>query len=98
MVSHFTAWDRVVGVIKFSSPLKAGSQYTLERASERSVICLRRVATRSAYKMIWTRVAYAGIEIISIPAYAHFATHVQIIFLYALPVATLAQAYIVNWP
>ena len=37
--------------------------------------------------MIWTRVAYAGIEIISIPAYAHVATHVQII-LYALPVAT----------
>ena len=47
--------------------------------------------------MIWTRVAYAGIEIISIPAYAHVATRVQII-LYALPVATLAQAYIVNRP
>ena len=45
------------------------------------------VATGSAYKMIWTRVAYAGIEIISIPAYAHVATRVQII-LYALPVAT----------
>ena len=45
------------------------------------------VATGSAYKMIWMRVAtcaYAGIEIISIPAYA---TRVQII-LYALPVAT----------
>ena len=55
---------------------------------ERSVTCLRRVATGSAYKMIWTRVAYAGIEIISIPAYAHVA----------LPVATLAQAYIVNRP
>ena len=38
--------------------------------SERSIICLRHVATGSAYKMIWTRVAYAGIELISIPAYA----------------------------
>ena len=47
--------------------------------------------------MIWTRIAYAGIEIISIPAYAHVATCVQII-LYALPVATLAQAYNVNRP
>ena len=47
--------------------------------------------------MIWTRVVHAGIELISIPAYAHVATRVQII-LYALPVATLAQAYIVNWP
>ena len=45
--------------------------------------------------MIWTRVAYTGIEIISIPAYAHVATCVQII-LYALPVATLTQTYIVN--
>ena len=43
------------------------------------------------------RVAYAGIETISIPAYAHVATLVQII-LYALPVATLAQAYIVTRP
>ena len=45
------------------------------------------VATGSAYKMIWTHVAmctYAGIEIISIPAYA---TRVQII-LYALLFAT----------
>ena len=47
--------------------------------------------------MIWTRIAYAGIEIISIPAYAHVAAHVQVI-LYALPVATLAQAYTMNWP
>ena len=67
------------------------------RLSERCVICLHRVATGSAYKVIWMRVAYAGIEIISIPAYAHIATHIQII-LYALPVATLAQAYIVNQP
>ena len=65
------------------------------RSSERSVICLHRIATRSAYKMIWTRVMYAGIEIISIPAYAHVATCVQII-LYALPVTTLAQAYIMK--
>ena len=47
--------------------------------------------------MIGTHVAYAGIEIISIPVYAHVATRVQII-LYALPVATLTQAYIVNRP
>ena len=67
------------------------------RSSKRSVICLRHVATGSAYKMIWTRVAHAGIEIISISAYAHVTTCVQIIF-YALPVATLAQAYIVNRP
>ena len=56
--------------------LKAGSQYAWAS-----------VATGSAYKLIWTRVAtctYAGIEISSIPAYA---TRVQII-LYALPVAT----------
>ena len=45
--------------------------------------------------MIWTRIAYAGIEIISIPAYAHVVTRVQII-LYALPVATVAQANIVK--
>ena len=56
------------------------------------MICLRRIVTRTAYKMIWTRVAYAGIEIISIPAYVHVATCVQII-LYALPVAMLTQAY-----
>ena len=31
------------------------------RSSESSVICLRRIATGSAYKMIWTRVMYAGI-------------------------------------
>ena len=43
------------------------------------------------------RIVYAGIEIISIPAYAHVAMRVQII-LYALPVATLAQVYIVNQP
>ena len=54
------------------------------RASERSIIYLRRVATGSAYKMIWTHVTYV-------------ATRVQII-LYALPVATLTQAYIVNRP
>ena len=59
--------------------LKAGSQYMLERALRLEVHT----------KMIWTRVTkltctYAGIEIISIPAYA---THIQII-LYALPVAT----------
>ena len=54
------------------------------------------VATGSAYKMIWTHVTYAGIEIISILVYTHVATRVQII-LYALPVTTLAQAYIVNW-
>ena len=67
------------------------------RLSERCIICLHRVATGSAYKRIWTRVTYAGIEIISIPAYTHVAMRVQII-LYALPVTTLAQAYIVNWP
>ena len=67
------------------------------RSSKRSVICLHRVATGSTYKMIWMRIVYAGIEIISIPAYAHVAMRVQII-LYALPVATLAQAYIVNQP
>ena len=67
------------------------------RLSDHSVICLHRVATGSAYKMIWTHVVYAGIEIISIPAYAHVATCVQII-LYALLVATLTQAYIVNRP
>ena len=61
------------------------------------------MATGSAYKIIWTYVTYAGIEIISIPVYAHVVTHVQII-LYALPVATqanyavLVQAYIVNRP
>ena len=66
-------------------------------SSECSVICLCRVVTGSAYKMIWTCVAYAGIEIISIPVYAHVVTRVQII-LYALPVATLAQAYTVNRP
>ena len=42
-------------------------------------------------------ISYTGIEIISIPAYAYVAMSVQII-LYALPVATLAQAYIVNRP
>ena len=47
--------------------------------------------------MIWTCIAYAGIEIISIPAYALIATRVQII-LYALMIVTLAQAYIVNRP
>ena len=31
------------------------------RSSERSIICLCHVATGSAYKMIWTRIAYAGI-------------------------------------
>ena len=67
------------------------------RSSKHSVICLRCVTTGSAYKMIWTHVACAGIEIISIPAYAHVATRVQII-LYALPIAMLAQAYIVNRP
>ena len=66
------------------------------RSSERSVISLHCIATGSAYKMIWTCVAYAGIEI-SIPAYMHIAMRVQII-LYALPVVTLAQAYIVNRP
>ena len=67
------------------------------RSNERSVICLHRIATVSAYKMIWMCVVYAGIETISIPAYTHVATRVQII-LYALPVATLTQAYIVNRP
>ena len=62
------------------------------RLGERRVTCLRRVATGSAYKIIWTRVAYAGIEPISIPAYVHVATRVRI-NLYALPVATLAHAY-----
>ena len=67
------------------------------RLGKRRVTCLRRVTTGSAYKMIWTCVAYAGIELISIPAYVHVATRVQI-NLYALPVATLAHAYIVNRP
>ena len=38
--------------------LKAGSH----------LFCLRRIATGSVYKMIWTRVRYAGIELFSIPA------------------------------
>ena len=63
--------------------LKPGSQYMLGQA------------LRPEVHTKWTRVAYTGIEIISIPAYAHVATRVQII-LYALPVATLAQVYIVN--
>ena len=65
------------------------------RSGKCSIICLRHVATGSAYKMIWTCVtmcAYAGIEIISIPAYV---TYVQII-LYALLVAMFAEANIVN--
>ena len=32
------------------------------------LFCLRRVATGGVYKMIWTRVRYAGIELFSIPA------------------------------
>ena len=49
--------------------------------------------------MIGMRIAYTGIEIISIPVYAHVAMRIQII-LYALPVVTLTQAYkiIVNRP
>ena len=48
--------------------------------------------------MIWTRVAYAGIELISTPAYAKRCNARPNYFLYALPVATLSQAYIVNRP
>ena len=63
------------------------------RLGERSVFAC--VALRPEVHTKWTRIAYTGIEIISIPAYTHVATRVQII-LYALPVATLAQVYIVN--
>ena len=71
---------------------QAQARFTIYAWASASVFAMRRVATGSAYKMIWTRVAYAGIEIISIPAYAHVATRIQII-LYANPAATLAQAY-----
>ena len=42
-----------------------------------TIFCLRRVATRSAYKLIWTRIAIqrnAGIEFFSILALQHAFT------------------------
>ena len=57
---------------KNKNQVKAGSHH----------FCLHCVATRSVYKMIWTHVRDAGIELFSIPA-SH--TRVQIIS-YALPV------------